>query len=284
VFAVIGHLLGTHAPGMQDPFQTAAVIHHLLLSHGLAVSGLRESAGRPIQVGISLNLTTVHPASSSEVDLQAAKRYDGFSNRMVLDPLIRGRYPEEIFAAIGGLFTEIRPDDMDIISTPMDFIGVNYYSRDVIVHDENVPVIQASAHHPPESEYSQMWEIFPAGMYEILVRVWKEYGQENIFITENGAPVPDGLDFDGKVRDYRRIRYLGDHLIQAHQALQAGAPIKGYFVWSLLDNFEWALGYRTRFGLVYVDFDSGKRTIKESGWWYRDVITRNGFDTNGLGC
>jgi beta-glucosidase len=244
----------------------------------MAVQALRAAAARPVQVGIALNLSPAHPASTAEADQQAAQRYDGFSNRMVLDPLFRSHYPEDIFTVAGGFFGDIQPEDLEIISTPIDFTGVNYYTRDIVAHDETIPFMESRPVQPPNSEYSQMWEIYPQGIYEILVRLWKEYGRQNLFITENGVPVPDGFDFDGKVRDVRRVRYLRDHLLQVHRAIREGAPVRGYFVWSLLDNFEWALGYRTRFGIVYVEFETGKRTLKQSAEWYRDIIQANGFD------
>jgi beta-glucosidase len=278
VMAMWGHFFGTHAPGIQDPLAAAIAAHHLLLSHGYAVQALRGAARKPIQVGIALNLSPVHPASDSEEDRQAAIRFDGLSNRLLLDPLLRGQYPEDVLALAAGIFPEIRPEDMPIISTPIDFIGLNYYSRSVVAYDPYFPIIQANTVNPEGSEYSQMWEIYPPGIYELVMRVWKDYGPQNILMTENGVCVPDGLDYDGKVRDYRRYRYLSDHLAHLHRAIQEGAPVSGYLVWSLMDNFEWALGYGMRFGLAYVDFDNGKRTIKESGKWYAEVIRRNGFD------
>ncbi len=284
VAAMSGHFFGAHAPGLQDPFAASASTHHLLLSHGLAVQALRQAASRPIQVGIALNLSPVHPATDSEADRQAAWRYDGFSNRLCLEALLQGHYPEDVLALAGGFFPEIRPEDMEMIATPIDFLGVNYYSRAVVAYDEDFPVIQANVINPEGGEYSQMWEIYPPGIYELLMRLWKEYGLTNIYITENGVPVPDDVDFDGKIRDYRRIRYLRDHLIQLHRAMQEGAPVRGYLVWSLLDNFEWALGYQMRFGLVYIDFDSGKRLVKESGKWYSQVIRRNGLDPSSSLC
>jgi beta-glucosidase len=176
---------------------------------------------------------------------------------------------------LGPLFPEVPPGDLAAISTPLDFLGVNYYSRAVVRHDPDFPILNASQVYPPDSEYSQMWEIYPPGMFDILKRVHDEYHPPEMLLTENGVCVPDGVDFDGKVRDDRRIRYLFDHLAQAHKALQAGVPLKGYFHWTLMDNFEWAFGYRMRFGLVYVDFDTQVRTIKESGRWYARLIREN---------
>jgi beta-glucosidase len=153
---------------------------------------------------------------------------------------------------------------------------VNYYSRSVIRHDPDVPLIECAGVTPVGNEYSQMWEIYPPGIYELLMRIWNDYHPSaEIMVTENGVPVPDALDFDGRVRDERRIRYLRDHLIQVHRAISDGVPVSGYFVWSLLDNFEWAFGYDMRFGLVYVDYVTQARTLKDSGRWYAGVIRDN---------
>jgi beta-glucosidase len=282
VAAAAGHLTGEHAPGIKDPAATLRASHHLFFSHGLAVDALRASTSRPLRIGITLNLNPVHPASDSEEDRLAAIRYDGAVNRMSLDPVFFARYPEDMQALFGPLLPTPQPGDLERIAVPIDFLGVNYYSRAVIRHDPDEPLLQAATVSPQEGEYSQMWEIYPPGMYELLYRVWKEYGQTRpgmkMIVTENGVPVPDGLDFDGRCRDYRRIRYLRDHVAQIHRALSDGVPLAGYFVWSLLDNFEWALGYRTRFGLVYVDFETQARTVKDSGRWYAKVIRENGLN------
>ncbi len=277
VAALIGHFTGEHAPGIQDPSAAFSAAHHLLLSHGLAAQAIRAAASRKPEVGIVLNLHPVHPASPSEEDQLAARRFDGIINRMFLDPIFRGKYPEDIVELLGFLLPEIRPGDMETISVPIDFIGINYYTRSVARFDPEFPLIQASQIHPEGNEYSQMWEIYPPGIYEIVTRVWKEYNPNSIFLTENGVPVPDGVDFDGRVRDERRIRYLKNHLIHLHRAISEGAPVRGYFVWSLLDNFEWAYGYSMRFGLVYVDYPTQKRIIKDSGRWYAQVIRENGL-------
>jgi beta-glucosidase len=164
------------------------------------------------------------------------------------------------------------------MTQPLDFLGINYYSRVVVKHDPASPLGQISQVHPEGNEYSQMWEIYPPGLSELLEQVWNRYHPANMIVTENGIPVADGVDFDGKVRDYRRTHYLKDHIVQIHQAISAGVPVRGYFVWSLLDNFEWAYGYQMRFGLVYIDFETKKRIIKESGRWYAQVIRENGLD------
>jgi beta-glucosidase len=181
----------------------------------------------------------------------------------------------------------IKPGDLETIHTG-DLLGINYYTRVVASHNPKFPVVAASQVYPEGNEYSGMWEIYPEGLYEIILRVWNDYFKDapkeakarlpELMVTENGVPVPDGLDFDGRVRDERRIRYLQNHIFQVHRAIKAGVPIKGYFVWSFMDNFEWALGYGPRFGLVYVDFKTLKRTVKDSGRWFAEVIRENGWE------
>jgi beta-glucosidase len=278
VAALMGHFTGELAPGIQDLGIALKAMHHLLLSHGLAVSALRASVSRPTNIGITLNLTTSQPASDSEADRQAAWRFDGIHNRMFLDPVLRGSYPQDIVEMVSRLFPAIPSGDMQIISEPLDFLGMNYYTRNVIRHDPGFPLVQFSEVHMPGNEYSQMWEIYPGGIYEVLMRVWNDYHPTNILVTENGCPMPDGIDYDRRVRDYRRIRYLRDHIAQCHRAYNDGVPLRGYFVWSLGDNFEWAYGYSMRFGLTYIDYKTQERIIKESGRWYAQVIRDNGFE------
>jgi beta-glucosidase len=277
VTASAGYLTGEHAPGIRDVGATLSSAHTLLLSHGLAAQAIRSNSTRTLQVGIALNLTPVHPATDSEDDWKAARRYDSLLNRTTLDPIFCQKYPEEVLDLLGFMFPTIQEGDMQIISTPIDFLGINYYTRAIVQHDPNVPFIEFTEVRPPDSSYSQMWEIYPAGIYELVKRIWNDYRPNKIFITENGVCVPDGIDFDGKVRDNRRIQYLQDHLIQVHRAIEEGIPVMGYLVWSLMDNFEWALGYQKRFGLVHIDFETLSRTVKNSGIWFRDVIKKNGF-------
>jgi len=277
VVAVLGHFTGEHAPGIQDPFATFHTAYHVLLSHGLAVEAMRAAAPQPLQIGITLDYNPIHPASEREEDLAAARRFDGVRNRLYFEPVFLGRFPEDMIRLFGALAPEVRPDDLAMMNTPIEFLGVNYYTRMVVRHDSSTPLIEAVEIQPQGREYSMMWEIYPEGLHEMLMRIWRDYQPPAIYITENGIPVPDDLDHDGKVRDYRRIRYLRDHLIQAHRAIQSGVPLKGYLHWSILDNFEWALGYRMRFGLVYVDFETLERTVKMSGHWFAQVVRRNGL-------
>jgi beta-glucosidase len=281
VMAMSGHLLGDHAPGIQDPFTALQVGNHLLLSHGLAVEALRAGLPGEAQIGITLNLNPFYPATESREDRLAAGRAEALMNGLFLEPLFHGRMPQELYDLFGPMLPMPSAEDLNKICVPLDFLGINYYSRVVVRHDAGMMLGQASQVHPEGSEYSQMWEIYPPGLSELLLNTWNCYHPPQIFITENGIPVPDGLDFDGRVRDYRRIHYLREHIIQVHQAIQAGVLVKGYLVWSLLDNFEWAYGYQMRFGLVYVNFETLQRTIKESGRWYAGVIRANGLDPDG---
>jgi beta-glucosidase len=279
VAAMAGYFSGEHAPGTKDIRSAFQALHHLLLSHGLASEAIHASAKQPVKVGITLNLNPVHPASESKRDRDAAFRMDAILNRATLDPLLKGTTPIQEFA-VGKLLSGslIKTGDMEKIQK-LDLLGINYYARTVAKYDRKFPVVAASQVQPVGNEYSGMWEIYPEGIYELLKRIWKDYQPKcDMMITENGIPVPDGLDFDGHVRDERRIRYLRNHLAQVQRAIEEEVPIKGYFHWSLMDNFEWAHGYGQRFGLVYVDFKTQERTIKDSGLWFSRVIKENGFE------
>ncbi|MGA2502591.1 MAG: GH1 family beta-glucosidase [Anaerolineales bacterium] len=290
VAAMAGYFLGELAPGIKDTQAAFKALHHLLLSHGLAAEAIRANAKQPVKVGITLNLNPVHPASESKKDREAAARMDAVLNRGTLDPLLKGTSPMQEFA-VGKLLSGslIKAGDLEKIRS-LDLLGINYYTRTVVQYDRKFPVIAASQIQPEGNEYSGMWEIYPQGMYELLMRIKHDYfttapaekGVERktpeIMITENGVPVPDGLDFDGRVRDERRTRYLRDHLAQVHRVIEAGVPLKGYFHWTLMDNFEWSHGYGQRFGLVYVNFKTQERTIKDSGRWFSEVIKQNGFE------
>jgi beta-glucosidase len=285
VTAIVGYLFGEHAPGIKDPAAGFRAMHHLLLSHGLAAQAIRASARGPVKVGIVLNLNPVHPATGSKKDLAAAQRIDAALNRLTLDPILKGTTPlEELFPAKLLTKSLIKPGDLETIRT-CDLLGVNYYTRTVARHQPKFPIIAAEQVQPEGNEYSGMWEIYPDGLHEMLVRIWKDYGGAagfpTLMVTENGVPVPDGIDLDGRIRDERRIRYLRNHILQVHRAIANGVPVQGYFVWSIFDNFEWALGYGQRFGLVHVDFATQVRTVKDSGTWYRDVIRNNGFQSDG---
>jgi beta-glucosidase len=275
--AALGHELGSHAPGHHDPGEALRVAHHVLLSHGWAVGAIRANAPGA-EVGIVLNLTPVTPASASEADKDAAREYDGWFNRWYLDPLHRGQYPSDAISdriRRGHLANSdmafVQAGDMEAIASPTDFLGVNYYSRAVIKRgaDGGLQSVQVA----PKHELTDMgWEVYPRGLYELLLRLHAEYRPPRMYITENGAAYGEVADAAGRIRDDRRVAYLREHLAMCHRAVADGIPLRGYFVWSLLDNFEWAQGYERRFGLFGVDYATQQRIPKDSAHWYRDFI------------
>jgi beta-glucosidase len=271
VVAWLGYGRGEHAPGRASVRDALAAAHHVLLSHGLAVDVLRREAPHA-EVGITLNLTQNYPASGSPADVAAAREADGEINRWFLDPLFRGGYPGDMLEHFGTVLPPVRDDDLRTIASPLDFVGVNYYRREVVGRraDGGRRVV-----HQPESVYTDMdWEVSPEGMFDLLVRLRDDYGPAAIYVTENGAAFGDVRNHDGEVRDPERQAYIAEHVAAAHRALAAGVPVKGYFVWSLLDNFEWSFGYSKRFGLVYVEYPTLERVPKQSFYWYRDFIAR----------
>ncbi len=278
VVAFSGHQFGRLAPGIKDMATALQVAHHLLLSHGESVPILRRNGGAGTQVGITLNLTPVEPDSLAEADVAAARRKDGYLNRWFLDPLYKSSYPEDMLAFYGELAPAVQHGDMACIAAPLDFLGVNYYTRNVVQDDPQSQVVQTRQIVPQDAEVTEMgWEVYPQGLYDLLARLHADYHPLAIYITENGAAFPDEATPDGRVFDPRRIAYLDSHLRQAHRAIQDGVPLKGYFLWSLLDNFEWSHGYSKRFGITYVFYPTQQRIVKESGHWYRQVIERNGL-------
>jgi beta-glucosidase len=275
--ATLGHEQGQHAPGHRDPGEALAVAHHLLLAHGWAVQSIRRQSPQA-QVGITHILVAVEPASAAERDRDAARALDGTFNRWFLDPIYRGAYPEDVVAdrvRLGHLGTAelpfVQPGDMAAIATATDFLGVNYYSRAVVrAGADGSPV--AAATTSPEERTAMGWEVWPQGLHDVLTRVTREYAPARLYVTENGAAYEDEVEPSGRIHDARRIEYLRRHLDACRQAIAAGVPLAGYFVWSLLDNWEWAQGYEKRFGIVRVDYDSQRRTAKDSALWYRAAI------------
>jgi beta-glucosidase len=273
--AFAGHADGTKAPGVRDWATALQVAHHLLVSHGLAVQALRASRA-PAIVGITLNLTPVRAASSSHADAEAARRQDGHVNRWFLDPLLQGTYPDDLVALFEqrvGRF-ELRPGDLETIATPIDFLAINYYHPDWV---RAAPARQPLGleHVPPPPPTSPLgWQIDPQGLREVLARLVRVYGRRPIWITENGIPDEPETPLRRGLEDHHRVDYLSAHLEALGAALADGADVRRYFVWSLLDSFEWELGYGARFGLVHVDFETQRRALKRSARWYRDFIVR----------
>ncbi len=272
IFALLGHLRGEHAPGLADPFVYARVAHHVNLAQGRALAAIR-AARVDANIGTALQIPPIHPATASDADRDAALRFDGLMNRWYLDPLLRGRYPEDTLAKLELLGVPIEPGDLEVCHAGFDFIGVNYYFRVFVRHDPQVPLFELSptGHPPAGAERTAMgWEVYPAGLGEVLARLRTEYDNPVVVVTESGCAVDEPL------HDARRIGYLRRHLSALHRAIEQGSRVTGYFVWSLLDNFEWAFGYDKRFGLVHVDYDTLARTPKDSAAWYARVIADNG--------
>ena len=277
VSAFVGHASGRHAPGMTDPAAAFTATHHLLLAHGLGVSALRAAGARSIS--LTLNLSPIHG------DPEPALLIDGLANRLFLDPVLRGKYPDDVLTHIRR-FIDPNLDDLPVISQPIDALGVNYYTVNqvradpaAVAHPE-FPGTDGIAFVPPGGPVTEMgWGINPEGLEELLLRLARDYPGTPLMVTENGVAFPDQADLSGAVHDVDRIAFLDGHLRAAHRAIEGGADLRGYFVWSLLDNFEWAHGYHMRFGLVRVDYDTLARTPKQSARWYHDVIDRGGLPT-----
>lgn len=285
---LLGYQTGRHAPGICDWQQALAAIHHLLLAHGWGVQQLRSNLPGA-EVGIVIDPIPSEPASASPEDYQAYRWFDCYHNRWYLNPLYGRRYPADILAEHirrghlppGGL-PFVQEGDFEAIAEPTDFIGLNYYRRELLSAGPAGQDGTPDPTHDPDERHTEMgWEIYPPGLFELIMNIYTQYRPQKIYVTENGASYSDGPGADGRVHDRRRIDYLRAHLQAVHQAVQAGAPVAGYFAWSLMDNFEWALGYSQRFGLVYVDFDTRQRLPKESARWFSQVIQANALPAGG---
>lgn len=271
--AFLGYGMGVHAPGHQDWGEALAAAHHLLLSHGKTVQAYRAHRNDG-DIGITLNLTPAIPATDNPADIGAARRSDGFANRWFLDPVFRGAYPADMaewYTEKVGALDFIKPGDTDIIAAPIDFLGVNYYTHQVVQDDPSEEFLHSNP-LPVEGEKTEMgWGIHPKSLYKLLRRIQSDYTKLPLYITENGAAFEDQV-IDGKVEDSERIAFLRAHFDAALRFVEEGGNLKGYYVWSLLDNFEWSFGYSKRFGLVYVDYETQKRIPKASARWYQQLI------------
>jgi len=306
--AFLGYAEGHHAPGRTEPAAALAAAHHLLLGHGLAVPVLRRAVTPEAQVCLVLNLGAVRAMSGLPADVDAARRVDGLLNRLFLEPVLRGSYPSDVMADTAQLcgWEFVRPTDLDVIAAPIDMLGVNYYQPTVVgaaewrftghmpsppptelpppaPHPPSAPPVPSAwpgcddvvFHRAPGPVTDMGWPVDASGLRDILVRLHREYPGLPLLVTENGAAYPDRIQPDGTVHDPERIAYLHAHLVALHDAVQAGADVRGYFAWSLLDNFEWAWGYAKRFGIVYVDYATQRRILKDSARWYAGVIRSN---------
>lgn len=270
--AWIGHLEGRMAPGERDLDRAVAAAHHVLLGHGLATEAVRAAVRQPAAIGIVCNLSPVEPASDRPEDVAAAARMDGHTNRWWLDPVYGRGYPADMLDTYG-IAPPIYPGDMECIATPSDFLGVNYYFRQVVVDDPDGPAPYARQVSVAGSKETAMgWEMYPDGLAEVLMRVWADYAPRRIFVTESGSAWSDDIAPTGEIEDKERTDYLEQHIDALGAAVRRGVRVDGYFVWSLLDNFEWSYGYDKRFGLVHVDYATQRRTIKASGYRYADII------------
>ena len=271
-----GYLHGKLAPGHRNLFEAPRVARHLLLAHAAAVAAHR-AVGRN-KIGIVINVEPKHPASARPEDLAAAARADAYMNRQFLDPLFFGRFPEELAAIYGPGWSDELGQGLEVVRAPLDWLGINYYSRSVVQYDPSEWLTGASRVLQPGSLYTETdWEVFPQGLEEVLRGVAERYGPIPLYVTENGAAFPDPPSApEGELDDPLRVTYLGDHLAAVARAVAAGVDVRGYFVWSLLDNLEWSHGFSKRFGIVHVDFATQKRTLKSSARFYADVARTRG--------
>ena len=272
VSAWLGYLQGVHPPGLTEPTAALHASYHLLLGHGLAAQAIRARSSSA-RVGLVNALTACEPASDSDADAGAAVRYDGHANRWWLDPLYGRGFPADMLD-VYGVDLPVRAGDLAAIAAPLDWLGVNYYSPSFVSDDPAGPVPHVRVVRARDGARQTMlgWEVRPDGLEQILVRLATDYGARQLYVTENGSAWPDTVAPDGQVHDLDRVRYLDEHLAACGRAVRRGVPLAGYFAWSLLDNFEWAAGYDPRFGIVFVDFATQRRIIKDSGHRYADVI------------
>jgi len=268
----LSNQIGAHAPGLKDYRTALKVAHNLMVAHGKTIDLYREK-NLNNDIGITLNLSPVEPMADSDSDKGAALLMDCYKNRWFLDPIFKGEYPEELYNIYQNEFGDFTEgyEDISTAKRELDFLGVNYYSRTLVRYKQDD--ILRSQQVSPEGKYTDMgWEVYPDGLYELLKRIDKDYGPLPIYITENGAAYKDELE-DGEIHDIKRLNYLKTHFQSAARAIEDGIPLKGYFIWTLLDNFEWAFGYTKRFGLLYTDYENNlKRIWKDSAKWFKDFL------------
>ncbi|MFF7317392.1 GH1 family beta-glucosidase [Streptomyces albogriseolus] len=285
--AFLGYGNGVHAPGRTSPADSLRAAHHLNLAHGSAVRVLRDALPPTAHVSLTLNLHALRPLTRSAGDLDAVRRIDAVANRVFLDPVFHGRLPDDLVRDTAAVtdWSFVRDGDLAVCATPIDSLGINYYSPTVVAagrSESPSPWAGAERHvrflPAPGPRTAMDWPVDADGLYELLVRLRDDLPGLPLMVTENGAAYDDYADPSGEVRDPERIAYLHSHLTAVHRAIEEGADVRGYFLWSLLDNFEWAYGYSKRFGIVHVDFATQRRTPKQSAGWYADVVARNGIE------
>ncbi len=277
VFTILGYMAGIHAPGIRDSAMALRATHVANLAQGLAARAVRAT-GKVDGIGTAFSMGGAYPASDSEEDRAAAERHFAFSNLWFLEPAQNGRYPD---AYVGGMPLErlgVQPGDMEIVKCDLDFLGINLYTRSVIANapnDRNIGARTVGVEGAERTEFG--WEVYPEAIHDVIMRIWRDYGRP-IYITENGCSYGDAPDANGLVNDGRRVSFLQRYIAQVARAIEEGADVRGYYLWSLMDNFEWGMGYGQRFGIVYTDYPTQRRFIKQSGYWYRDAIRDNGFE------
>ncbi|HEX3127595.1 MAG TPA: GH1 family beta-glucosidase [Thermoanaerobaculia bacterium] len=274
-----GYLHGALAPGHRNLFETPIASHNLLRAHASAVEAYRAEGQH--QIGIVVNIEPKYPASDKPEDLEATARADAYMNRQYLDPIFFGTYPAEMKEIFGEAWPDFPAEDMEHIRRPLDFLGINYYTRSVTCHDPNAKPVQAGRVKQRQATHTETdWEVYPVGLADTLLGIRQRYGNVPLYITENGAAFYDPPTAEGEVNDPLRVDYFREHLKVARHVIQEGVDLRGYFAWSLLDNFEWSLGYSKRFGIIHVDYATQRRTLKASAKFYAEVIKTRG---NALG-
>lgn len=272
--SILSHQLGEHAPGLRDRKVALQVAHNLLVSHGLAVPVIRQQCPSA-QVGIVLNFTPAYPATDSAADQSLTRLEHARFNLWFLDPIAGHGYPQDAWDSYGNDVPTVEPEDMKIIAAPLDFLGVNYYTRKICHDPRGGEGSRVLNERSKDNVSDRDWEIYPQAMYDLLIWLGLGYTFTNIYLTENGASYRDVVSRDGEVHDPKRTDFLYQHLTTLLKVIEAGVPVRGYFCWSLMDNFEWAFGTSSRFGLAFTDFPTQKRILKDSGKWFGKVTRAN---------
>lgn len=283
IFSILGHLTGVHAPGLKSLSVASIVGHHLLYGHKLAQQAFRSENITDGQLGMVFNFSPVHAVDDQPENMATARRIDAFMNRWFLDPVLKGSYPQVLVDLWEEHGISYPLDNLQLLSGigSLDYIGINYYSRSIVKKESesNPPggaiekLLNYRGVKPSQAQFTSLeWEIYPRGIYEITRMIKEDYHNIPMFIAENGAAFEDRVEDHGQIHDLKRLDYIKSHILEVQRAINDGMNVRGYLVWSLLDNFEWAFGYNMRFGLIYVDYETQKRFVKDSGWWYKDFI------------
>ncbi|MFI5352237.1 MAG: GH1 family beta-glucosidase [Candidatus Binatales bacterium] len=279
VFTILGYLAGMHAPGRNEPGQALNATHVVNLAQGLGVRAIRDRGHHPEAVGTAFSMSPIHPQNPGlKEDRDAAERWHGFYNLWFLETVMNGRYPEVYLSGKFEDRVDVQPGDLETIKAPLDFVGINLYTRQIVAHeptDTNLGAKQVRADAKEVTDFG--WEVYPKALSEMILRITKDY-KLPIYVTENGCSYGDGPGPDGAVRDERRVRFLRRYIAEVSRAIAQGADVRGYFTWTFTDNFEWAEGFAQRFGIVHCDFPTQKRIVKQSGRWYSQLARSNALD------